>query len=310
MDGDARYPQDRFHAENVEQTVAELERAVQDHEAALSQLREGMVVPQFAGGAAGAKASLDVTARAYDAVAKSEPFLPFSRSVLPALLAMRKTHRTILESRSYLKAQGASLENARKRLEIEQANLADQKALQAELEKRVQSLRDALESGAVSTPDEALQSRIQELKQQNLDCKRDRKKLMVDLGKFIREHLGRQLALEQSGGPVVGDLMELDSDDPDSSRRQQPRKRKRRGQGQRDQSDSEDDEDQASAMAEELQELIENLLTAAAEQPQAYVAIREGSVPATFLVRSKVAQFHPQDAARLRLIDFGRDFED
>ena len=46
---------------------------------------------------------------AFDDVTASDPFFPFPDSVLPALLALRKTHQTVVESREYLAAQKASL---------------------------------------------------------------------------------------------------------------------------------------------------------------------------------------------------------
>ena len=72
--------------------------------------------------------------------------------------------------------------------------------------------------------------------------------------------------------------------------------------------------DETTAAAAEMQELTEELLNALAsangDSSAAYVTIARESAAARFLVRSKVAHFHPRDATRLRLVDFGRELDD
>ena len=72
--------------------------------------------------------------------------------------------------------------------------------------------------------------------------------------------------------------------------------------------------DEKSAAAAEMRELTEqllnNLVEAEGGEGDAYVELQRESAVARFLVRAKVAQFHPRDARRLRLIDFGRDLDD
>nr|5Z08_C Chain C, Cenp-K [Thermothielavioides terrestris NRRL 8126] len=156
--------------------------------------------------------------------------------------------------------------------------------------------------------------------------------LMKQLDWFIGEHLGAMLAAEELGGPVVGELMEIDPDDlsagfnahgklkkatsqPDLDRRQrriddiwgpqdeqgQAHKRKRGA-------------DEALAASAEMRDLIEQLMNklveAGGDNSATYVEIPRESAAARFLVRSKVAMFHPNDARRLRLVDFGRDLDD
>ncbi len=198
--------------------------------------------------------------------------------MLPALLALRKTHRTIVESKVYLQAQGVSLENARKRLDVERADLEDQKAIHEELQKRIQSLRAELSAKSESSPGDILRKRKVELEEEGRTLRRDRKKLMVDLGKFIRDHLGSKLALERSGGPIVGDAVETASDENSLARSQEPRKRKRplnRSRGRRDQAESADESEDgsedagaaaAAAAADELRQMVEDLLAAASER--------------------------------------------
>lgn len=41
-----------------------------------------------------------------------------------------------------------------------------------------------------------------------------------------------------------------------------------------------------------------------------YIELKRDSAIARFLVRAKVACFHPKDARRLKLVDFGTSVED
>jgi hypothetical protein len=217
-------------------------------------------------------------------------------------------------------------------LEHEKANLEDQKALQAALERRIETLRHGLETTETKTAEEVAQERLEELRQEKQDYDRETSKLLKSFNKFINEHLGTMLAAEELGGPVVGDLMEIDTDElgagfnaqgklkrtkasPDedvrqrrideiwgAADRQQPRKGKKR------------DRDESDAAGTELKDLTEQLLNSlmesAGDNSASYVKIPRETAASRFLVRSKVAQFHPKDATRLRLVDFGRELDD
>lgn len=45
-------------------------------------------------------------------------------------------------------------------------------------------------------------------------------------------------------------------------------------------------------------------------ETSSYVELKKDSAASRFLVRAKVAVFHPKDARRLKLVDFGRNVED
>ena len=278
-----------------------------------------------------AKASLDIMKAAYAKAAQSEPFLPFSDSALPALLALRKTHQIIAESQEHLASRGATLEQARKRLEVEQADLHDQKLLRAALKARIESLRNGLDSRMEMTPEQLTKEKLDRLKQEKRDYDRETSKLLKFLNKFIDDHLGPMLAAEELGGPVVGDLMEVDTDElaagftaqgrlrkpkqtPDEDRRQRRIDEIWGDGGQEPQRRRGEDRNEAAAAGAEMRELTEellnNLMESGGDSSASYVRIPRESAAARFLVRSKVAQFHPKDATRLRLVDFGRELDD
>jgi hypothetical protein len=266
---------------------------------------------------------------AFETLTQSEPFLPFPDSVLPALLALRKTHQTIVESKAYLASQGTSLENIKKRLEVEQGSLNDQLLLSKALEARIQSLSNELETRMEMTPEQIITERLDELRQKKQRYGQETAKLLKSFNKFIDNHLGAMLAAEELGGPVVGDLMDIDTDGltagfnsqgkPKKPKGQDVDQRQRRidqiwGQAQETPSRKNEERNEASAAGREMRHLTEQLLNtlieSGGESSAAYVKIPRESAAARFLVRSKVAQFHPKDATRLRLVDFGRELDD
>lgn len=284
---------------------------------------------QGSGGSCGAKKQFDAVAEAYRDVAASEPFLPFPDSVVPALVALRATNSTITESRKYLVSQKTSLQDAQDRLEVEKANLADQNALTKALESRMQSLRHGIESRTAMSPDQVARERISELKKNIKETDADTASLLRALKKFIDEPLASMLAAEQSGGPVAGDMMDVDSDDLEAGFNARGKRKKSKadntsdkrqrkiddmfggGQDQDQDGKGEADVDKRAAAREEMQllteELMNRLMDSGGSSSDAYVDVSEESAAVRFLVRSKVAEFHPRDSKRLRLVDFGRE---
>ena len=140
------------------------------------------------------------------------------------------------------------------------------------------------------------------------------------------------LAAEELGGPVVGDPLDVSDDILMKGFNQRGKARKSRGHmdglpekrqrtigqiwGRREQEESNDDEELNTrngrqAAAKEMRMLTEDLLNIAVEEGTlAYVTMQRDAAAARFLVRAKVAQFHPKDAQRLRLIDFGQEIDE
>ena len=146
---------------------------------------------------------------------------------------------------------------------------------------------------------------------------------------FIEEHLSAMLAAEELGGPVVGDLLHIDEEvlkvgfnsqgKPKkqvtaivtTTSRQERKNRIDEIWGASSDVDQRRTEKDAAGAA--FRRLSEELLNAAAgdaddsSASEGYVEIKQDSAAARFLVRTKVAQFHPNDARRLRLVDFSGD---
>ncbi|PFH59759.1 hypothetical protein XA68_11914 [Ophiocordyceps unilateralis] len=320
----------QLHATNLDHTLKELQRKVQEHETELQRLRGGL-----GSDAASPSPSAQsiIIKSALEEVTKSEPFLPFPGSVLPALVALRKTHRIITESDAELAAQKPRLDRVRTRLESAQAALKDQQLLGDALAARIQSLRSQLDTQSQQQPEDGAARRMEALRAAKDKYDADTAKLMRSLLAFIENHLAAMLAAEELGGPVVGSATEMDLDHLDAGFNAQgkPNKvkdkarnqdiRQRRiddiwGGGGDDDSQAHLDgavDDEAAAAAKEMQRLTEELLNtlveAKGDSSASYVRLSRESAAARFLVRSQVAQFHHKDATRIRLVDFGRELE-
>ncbi|KAI6093275.1 hypothetical protein F4821DRAFT_78060 [Hypoxylon rubiginosum] len=322
---------DAAHATHIQETLKELQAKVKEHEAALEELRATSSARR------GLQpdpptAPYEIMKAAYDELATETPFLPYPESVLPALLALRKTHQTTEETKAYLASHKDSVEKARRRLEAEKSNLEDQKALNQSLRNRIQSLQDGLETRMEMGPEDIAAERINELKEKKKHYDKETSTLLKALRRFIDGHLAPMLAAEELGGPVVGDMMDIDGDDlaagfssqgklkkakenPDQDKRQRriddiwgaPQEDRHTG-------EANDSRDETAAAGAEMRDLTEELLNSLAQSggdsSAAYVQLPRESAAARFLVRSKVAQFHPKDSTRLRLIDFGKELDE
>lgn len=295
----------------------------------LLQLRSSSTVPDTE---PSPEDTLEIFTKAYEEVAESKPFLPAPGSVLPALLAIRNARNTINESNEYLESKAKSQDELARKLEAEKTALREQQALKTALENRIQSLRDGLGNKQEKTPEQMAKERIAELKRQKEEWENRTAKLTKDLDWFIEEHLGPMLAAEELGGPVVGQLTDIDPEDlsagfsaqgklkkakdqPDIDKRQRRIDEIWGAQDQQGESNKRKrEEDEASAAVADIRRLIEQLMNKLVESQgdnsASYLKISKETAAVRFLVRSKVASFHPKDAQKLRLVDFGRDIDD
>ncbi|KAH7171152.1 hypothetical protein EDB81DRAFT_192401 [Dactylonectria macrodidyma] len=314
-----------LYTANLDHTLKELQKKVREHENELQKLRSSSVeLPQSPAGQA------QVIKAALDEVTASEPFLPFPGSLLPALLALRKTHQTIQESNAYLESQRASHEQVARQLEADQAGLKGQNLLKEALEARIQSLRNDLDASADMTPEAGARERLQELKEKKKGYDQGTSNLMKVLLGFINDKLAPMLVAEELGGPVVGGLMDIERDDlaagfnaqgklkkaPDGGNNDKRQRRIDEIWGQAtdgEQSGAAGPQDEVVAASAEMKRLTEELLNALSSAKgnteASYVQLPRESASARFLVRSKVALFHHNDATKIRLVDFGRELE-
>ncbi|KAI9877429.1 MAG: hypothetical protein M1830_003914 [Pleopsidium flavum] len=318
------------HEARLTKTITDLQNRVQEQQAALEKLRGSPTHP------APTQPSLDPAVRlhqvqvvktAYESLTTVEPTLPPGGSSLPALLAVRNTQSLIAETKTSITAVQQKLAKARTQLEQEEADLRDARLITSALEKRIVKLRTLKEDRTQRTPSQATKELLQKQEQRRKTYENGTRRLIRAFNDFTDEHLSAMLAAEELGGPVVGDMVDVDESILGAGFNQQgkakkfrtgtsidEKKRQRRIDeiwGRKDGGDADLDNarSEKEAAGAEMRTLTEDLLNAVADErtASAYIELRRDSAAARFLVRAKVAQFHPRDARRLRLIDFARE---
>ncbi|KAJ5129643.1 uncharacterized protein N7515_005682 [Penicillium bovifimosum] len=252
--------------------------------------------------------------KAYDSLLKSNDELPATDSALPSLLAIEETTRLVQESKMSVKMTAEQLSVDRERLRFEEGNLRDSQSIASGLRERIQRIRDTNSRKEEQTPSQVAREQLAEQRKRNKDLDRTTAKLKVSLDKFIDETLAPMLAAEDLGGPTVGDEFEVSDAALKAgyTAHGKPKKQKEpveaeSGSQQRidkfmKRNAEESPVNKREAAAKEMHDLLNDMLEANAS----YIDLKRDSAASRFLVRAKVAQFHPRDARRLRLIDFGR----
>lgn len=265
---------------------------------------------------------------AYESLTPKEPWLPPRDSPLPGLIALRTTDRTIRETKEAIRNTESNLKKVKQRLDKEQADLADAKLIQTEIQARISSLQEDIQERSQRSPGQLAKEMIAEVKQKKKYYDSETSKLVKSFNAFINDHLAAMLAVEELGGPIVGQILDVDEEllegafstqgKPKKAKPSEDKRQRRIDEiwGPRPEEDGQSQEswDEKRAAAAEMRELTELLLNSLVESDGsgsgAYVDLPRESAAARFLVRSKVAQFHPKDARKLRLVDFGREIDD
>ena len=234
---------------------------------------------------------------------------------------------TVDQSKKAITETETNVLKSRKRLRQEEADLRDAGSITQALEARIEKLRLDNEKQLEKSTEESAESMMHEQQQRKRHYMVVLRNLMKAFNNFVDEHLAAMLAAEDLSGPVVGDLVEIDDDmlkagftplgkvkktDTDSPRFNAKRKVRNKeiwGSKNEDEDEEIDVSSERRAAQANFRSLIEDLLNKAAENPSSYINILQESAAVRFLVRAKVAQFHPDDARKLRLLDFGREWD-
>ncbi|KAI9795797.1 MAG: hypothetical protein M1833_006818 [Piccolia ochrophora] len=316
------------HEARLDRALKELQDRVGELGAALEKLRKSsspsVDCSEISSDPSERLRQLHAIKTTYEKLTHAEPVLPSTDSPLPALLALRTTSRLIDEIRSSIADARQQLSNTRERLEKEEADLQDARLVAESLEKRTEALRAQQQAESQTSPTQLTRNLVKELQARKTAYERETKRLVKAFNKFIDKQLAAMLAAEELGGPIVGEMLEISDEMLGAGFSHQGKVKKIRNAGsgpgrQRridevwGQNDSGERSEREAAGAE-MRALTEDLLNASAMAldgtASGYVELRRESAAARFLVRAKVAQFHPKDARRLRLIDFGRDLDE
>ena len=264
---------------------------------------------------------------AYHSLNPSKPWLPPLESPLPALLALRNTDSCIKETQDAVVLATKKLKTITLRLEREKADVSDARLIQNALDIRSASLRHDIQQQTQKTPGQITRGLVSEIMRSKASFDGETGRLVKAFNAFIDDHLAVMLAAEELGGPIVGDQLDDHHDAQGGELSRGAYARNRRATMSKDKRqrridevwsvsnrNREEPDNEERDAAIEMRELTEQLLNSSVEAKGhgagAYVDLLRESAAARFLVRSKVAQFHPKDSRRLRLLDFGGELGD
>jgi Skp family chaperone for outer membrane proteins len=267
---------------------------------------------------------LQAVRMAYDNLLSIEPELPEPASRIPMVVAADDMKRSILQSQSGIDSALDRLYSAQDQLKADETDLTDAKSLSVALDQRL----EALESSQHEQLGKSRQDRYQQVSisraSKAKDYNRRIKELQAAIDSFVYDHLGAMLLAEELGGPVVGELADVDDDmlTAGFSAQGKPRKTSKasgRRQLRLDElwgfghkvDDVPEPESELQAACQDMLGLIGTLYQAlkGSSETGTYVQLPRDSAAARYLVRAKIAQYHPRDARRLKLIDFGRELD-
>jgi hypothetical protein len=266
---------------------------------------------------------------AYKNLKPTATFLPPQGSVFPALLAARSIQQNVQGTKEAIVSTQDQITKTETTLRREEANLHDANLLTQAMENRIQRLRAQHEDRSQKSPAQLARELIAAKRAQKEKCDAEMQRLGEAMNDFINDYLAAMIAAEELGGPVVGDMLDVEDDTlaagftkkgrvksskkPVSDKTRQRRIDQIWGKASvENEEEEEEPPTEAEAADAEMRKLIENLFATLVGPGggKAYFQLERDSATSRFLVRAKVAQFHPKDARKLRLIDFGRELED
>lgn len=245
---------------------------------------------------------------------------------MPTVLAAHVVKQTVDREKSAIEAMRQQLSGAISQAERESNALRDASLLSSALETRIQRLQNQRDEHSRKEPAKVAHDMLKEAQRKKKTYQHDIQRLQLALDHFVDDQLAAMVAAEELGGPVVGNIIGVDENVLMGGFSSQGRvkksanvsedKRQRRidqiwGAATRDGAvDEPTTEKEASAY--EIKELFTSLYDALVrnDSPGPFIELSRDSAAARFLVRAKVAQFHPKDARRLKMIDFGRELDE
>ena len=247
--------------------------------------------------------------------------------MLPALLATRALQQNVQGTKQAITSTQTQLASAEASLRREDADLQDSRSIEKALQDRKARLDAQVEDHSQKAPAQLAKELIAAKRAQKDRYDAETQRLGDALNDFVDTYLSSMLAAEELGGPVVGDMLNVENETlaagftkkGKAKSTKKPLSEKTR-QRRIDQiwgskavvEEEEDPLTEAEAADAEMRELIGNLFTTLTGSGggRAYYELERDSAASRFLVRAKIAQFHPRVARKLRLVDFGRELDD
>ena len=193
------------------------------------------------------------------------------------------------------------------------------------MEERIVRTRLEKSEESEKTPSQLADELVAQQRTKNEELEKSAADMRVSLDKFIDDKIAPMLAAEDMGGPTVGDALNVSDATLAAgyTSHGRPKKQKAEDQkaqdgqqridelvyrrrGQEGQNQGRHPRNKREEAAAELHGLLDALL----EAGPVYIDVLRDSASSRFLVKCKIAQLHPRDARKLRLVDFGRSLDD
>lgn len=247
--------------------------------------------------------------------------------MLPSLLATRTLQHNVQGTKQAITSTQSRITFTEALLRREEAHLHDAKLVGEALRHRQTRLTAQLEDRSQKAPAQLAKELIAARRAQKERYDGETQRLGDALNDFVDDYLSPMLAAEELGGPVVGDMLNVENEilaagftkkgKVKSAKKHVSEKTRQRRidqiWGRKAPAQEEEDPLTEAEIADaEMRELIGNLFKTLIGPGggRAYFDLERDSAASRFLVRAKIAQFHPKDARKLRLIDFGRELDD
>lgn len=316
------------------QTLEQLQARVEQQEAAFEKLRSqsNSDVDALACASANPRKKLEqlITVRnAYQQLVPTANFLPTQDSILPSLVAARSFQQDIRETKEAVHYSQRRMVEAETLLRREEANLHDARALSEAMKIRIEGLRSQHHGHSPQTGAQLARELITAKRVEKERHDTEIQRLGKAMDDFINDYLSYMLAAEELGGPVVGEMLDVEDDmlaagfTKKGSVRSSKKLTEKTSQRTIDHlwgsathsaifTNNDSPPTEAEAADAEMRQLIGSLFAALADAGggRRYHVLERDSAASRFLVRANVAQFHPKDAKRIRLIDFGKELDD
>ncbi|CAI6338993.1 unnamed protein product [Periconia digitata] len=319
----------------LERTIKDLQARVQQQEAALAKLRAAsdIDIEQAAYASEDPREKLKqllVVKDAYTRLIPTVPELPGKGSAVPALLATRNLQQRIQESKMAISSTVDQIAKREGALRREEASLHDAKLLTRALEDGIVRLRAQYDDRSQKTPAAVVEELVASKRAKTESYDKEMQRLGQAMNDFINDYVSAMIAAEELGGPVVGDMFDVENETlaagftkkgkaKSGKKVVSDKLRQRRidqiwGTKVIEEDGGDDDEPmtEAEAADQEMRQLIEDLFATMSGPGggKGYLELKRDSAASRFLIRAKIAQFHPKDAKKIRLIDFGKELDD
>lgn len=247
---------------------------------------------------------------AYTRLIPTAPELPTDGSALPALLATRNLQQRIQGSKEAIANISNQIAKKEDLLRKEEANLHDAKLLARAMKDGITRLQTQHEDRSQKTAAVLAKELIAAKRAKAKEYDEEMQRLGEAMNDFINDYISAMVAAEELGGPVVGDMLDVENETlaagftkkgkaksakkPVSDKLRQRRIDQIWG----NQALVEADDEpltEAEAADNEMRQLIENLFTTMTGPGggKAYYELDRDSAASRFLIRAKIAQFHP-----------------